>query len=64
METFYCVTTSFDNRGRVTAGITDSIQAERQPTNTSKETRAKDIYNDWFPSLKAAQDFVKEAKTA
>lgn len=64
MKTFYCVTSSYDDKGRVNAAITAAIEADTQPENTSKETGTKDIYNDWFPSKKEAQEFVKEAKKA
>lgn len=64
MKTYYCVTSAFDDRGRVTANITNTIQAEVQPENTFKETSRKDIYNDWFGSAETARDFVAQAKEA
>lgn len=64
MKTWYCVTTSFDDAGRVTAGITATQQATEKPESTFTSTRRKDIYCDWFDSLRKAQAFVAEAKLA
>jgi hypothetical protein len=64
MKTWYCVTSSFDDRGRVTAGITDSIEAEEKPESGFTSTKRKDIYTDWFGSLHEAREFVEEAKLA
>lgn len=64
MKTWYCVTSSFDDRGRVTAGITATRQAEDKPESSCTETRRKDIYNDWFGSEAEAKKFVEEAKLA
>ncbi len=64
MKTWYCVTSSFDDRGRVTAGITATTQADEKPENTSTSTRRKDIYNDWFGTEAEARQFVEEAKLA
>ena len=55
MKTWYCVTSSFDNRGRVTANITATKEAETCPESTYTSTSRKDIYNDWFESLDEAQ---------
>ena len=63
MKTYYCVTTSFDNRGRVTASITNNIKAESKPENTCTCIRRKDIYNDYFESIEEAKKFVEEVKT-
>ena len=64
MKTFYCVTSTFDDRGRATAGITAMVQADRKPESTFTSTSRKDIYNDWFANLTEAQQFVNEAKEA
>lgn len=64
MKTYYCVTTSFDDKGKVTAGITNQIEAEEKPESTFRETRRKDIYNDWFESMEDAQTFIEESKRA
>lgn len=64
MNTWYCVTTSFDDRGRVTAGITNVIQAAEKPESSCTSTRHKDIYNDWFGSEAEARKYVEEVKRA
>lgn len=64
MKTWYCVTSSFDDKGRVTAAITATREAEEKPESSYTSTARKDIYNDWFESIDEAQDYVKEAKQA
>lgn len=64
MKTWYCVTSSFDDRGRVTAGITASAQAEEKPESSFTSTKRKDIYNDWFGTEAEARKFVEEARLA
>ena len=64
MKTWYCVTSSFDDKGRVTAAITATREAEEKPESTFTSTARKDIYCDWFGSQKEAQNYVKEAKQA
>ena len=64
LKTYWCVTTSVDDRGRVVAAITDTFEAVSKPENTSTSTQRKDIYNDWFESPEEAQAFVDEAKRA
>lgn len=64
MKTWYCVTSSFDDKGRVTAGVTATREAEEQPESSYTSTARKDIYKDWFESLEEAQKYVKEAKQA
>lgn len=64
MKTWYCVTSSFDDRGRVTAGITATIQAAEKPESGFTSTKRKDIYTDWFGTEAEARKFVKEARLA
>lgn len=64
MQTWYCVTTAFDDHGRVTAGITNIRDAEEKPESSFTETRRKDIYNDWYASEEEARSAVEEAKRA
>lgn len=64
MKTYYCVTSSFDDRGRATANITDMIKAEEKPESTYTSARRKDIYNDWFESEKEAQEYVEQTRIA
>lgn len=64
MKTFYCVTYSFDDKGRVTANITATKEAEACPESTYTSTRKKDIYNDWFENENEAQAFVIQSRCA
>ena len=64
MKTYYCVTSTFDDRGRVTANITNQIEAEQMPESSYTSTSRKDIYNDWFESEQDAREFVEQAKNA
>lgn len=64
MKTYYCVTSSFDDRGRATANITDTIKAEEKPESAYTSAGGKDIYNDWFESKKEAQEYVKQTRIA
>ena len=64
MKTYWCVTTSVDNRGRVVANITNTVEAVCKPENSSTSTSRRDIYNDWFESEEEAQAFVNQAKRA
>ena len=64
MKTWYCVTSTFDDKGRITANITSTCESETKPDSTFSSTSRKDIYNDWFGSRKEAMIFVESSKTA
>lgn len=64
MKTYYCVTTSVNDKGKVLAAITDVIEAACKPKNSSQSLKRKDIYRDWFEDPEEAKKFVEEAKTA
>ena len=64
MRTWYCVTSSFDDRGHVTAGIVVTRRADKKPDDTFHSTARKDIYNTWCGNLREAQAYVKEALQA
>ena len=64
MKTFYCVTSTFDNKGDGWAGITDKREAETAPESTFKSTRRNDIYTDWFESYEEAERFVRDRARA
>ena len=64
MKTYWCVTTSVYDDGRVIAAITNSIRAVKAPKNESKSLRRKDVYHDWFDSKEEADQFVEDAKNA
>ena len=64
MKTYYCVTSSVDDRGRMTAAVTESVKAQECLKSSCTSTRRKDIYKDWFGSRKEAEEFVDEARSA
>lgn len=64
MKTFYCVTTTVNDKGGITAHITSTVHAEKIPENTFTSTSRRDIYNDWFDDLEDARQFVQDAKIA
>lgn len=64
MKTYYCVRTTFDDRGRVTAAIVDILEADSKPESSKEETPAVDIYLDWFDTQEDAEAFLEEAKEA
>lgn len=63
-KTWYCVTSTFDDKGRVTAAITSTCEAEVQPEGGFTSTKHKDIYHDWYESKEEADRAVEEAKEA
>lgn len=64
MKTNWCVTTSFDDKGRVVSATTSTVETVCKPENTAESTKSKDIYNDWFDSQEEAKEWVEEAKQA
>jgi hypothetical protein len=60
METFYCVISSYDDRGRVTMAM-QQVQAEKCPEDTCISTARKDIYKDFFRDRKEAEEFMNQA---
>lgn len=64
VKTYWGVTTSFNDRGRVISNITSTVKAAVKPENTYKSTSREDIYIDWFESREEAQEYVEEAKRA
>ena len=65
MKTWYCVTSSFDDRGRAIAAITATKEAEECPEGTyTSTTSRKDIYNDWFGSEEEAKKWVEQTRYA
>ena len=64
MKTYYSVASSCDDKGRVNAAVTSSVEADKCPESTFRAASRKDIYIDWFDSLEAAREFAAEAKNA
>ena len=61
---WWCVTTTVDYCGNVTASITDRIEAVDRPKNTYTADKRNDYYDEWFENLEDAQSYVKEVATA
>lgn len=59
MKPYWCVTTTYRDSGSVSAAITIMIRAMEKPENQFLSLRDRDIYNDWFDSLKEAEMFVE-----
>lgn len=57
---FYEVTSKFFNSGRVTARLTDTVEALTRPTDLHTETPGFDIYVDYFDTRDEAVEFIKE----
>lgn len=64
MAKWYCVTSTFDDRGRVTACITDVKEQDQRPVDIFKSTSRKDIYINWYGSKAEADEMVEAAKKA
>lgn len=62
MKIYYCVTSSYDDRGRVTAAVTSTRIADKKPKNEYHSIRNKDIYIDWFDSMNEAQKYADECR--
>lgn len=63
-KTYYCVVTTINNNGRISANIVDKKQAEEQPKGTYKSTKAADIYIDWYDTETAAKKAVNDTQKA
>ena len=60
MKTYYCVMTSFDDKGHTMARITSTKETDEMPESSFKSTRNKDIYTDWFEDYEEAVQFVED----
>lgn len=64
MKKYYAVCNSYYDNGKVIAHLVDTVEAEKRPEDTYKETRRYDIYVNWFESYDEAMEFIKECKRA
>lgn len=64
MKTWYCVVTSYDDRGHVTSAIVTSCESETEPESSYESTARKDIYTDWFDDIREAKKYVRDALAA
>lgn len=53
MKTWYCVTSSYDDRGKTTAAITATMEAEEKPDSSFRSTSWKDISHDLVLDIQA-----------
>ena len=60
MKTYYCVMTSFDDKGHTMSHITSTKETDEMPENSFKSTRNRDIYTDWFDDYEEAVRFVED----
>lgn len=68
MKTFYCVeTVIYDGRPRVftfhkteTSICIYEVDADTKPENTFESLETRDIYKNYFETLKEAQDYINE----
>lgn len=63
MKTWYCVTSTFDDRGGTTAAVTAVAEAEEKPDNSYRSTSRRDIYTDWFDSYEEAHQFAEDTRS-
>lgn len=59
MKTYYCVTTTIHDDGRVSVIHSRAQQAEVRPTNKCTSTGHTDYYIDWFDSAEEASEYVR-----
>lgn len=64
MKTYYCVTTTVYDDGKIIAAITSVVEAACKPENSSNSLKRRDVYNDWFDNPEEAKEWIKEAKEA
>lgn len=64
MKTWYCVTSSFYNNGKVTSRITDTKESVDKPESNYKELKRCDVYTDWYATKEEADAAVQEALKA
>lgn len=64
MNTYYCVTSSFYDSGRVTAAITSMRQSDSKPDSEYHSTSRADVYIDWYESRQEAEQAIIDARNA
>lgn len=64
LTTWYAVTSSFYDNGKVKAAITDTVRAAQKPESGYKELKRCDVYVDYYPTKEEADKAVEEALKA
>ena len=60
VKPWYCVTSSFDDRGITRAAIVKHVEAKKKPSPEFKQLSTRDVYSDWFGTFEAASQFVEQ----
>ena len=60
VQTYYCVMSTFDDRGVSKGWLVEHREAESRPAGSMKETKHKDIYTDWFDSEEEAMKYLAD----
>ena len=64
LTTWYAVTSSFYDNGKVKAAITDTVRTAQKPESGYKELKRCDVYVDYYPTKEEADKAVEEALKA
>ena len=59
MHTYYCVMSTFDDRGVCKGWLSGTAECETRPESEVKETRTKDIWTDWFDTREEALEYIR-----
>lgn len=57
---YWCVTTVYDNYGRITAKVIKAVEAFSKPLNMSKRIKEKKICREWFESQEEAEGLSQQ----
>lgn len=60
---WWCVTTTFNDKGEIRSAITETREAAKKPDNWSNIIKNLDIYKEWFGSREEAEVCIKEAQS-
>lgn len=63
-KTWYMVTSSYHDDGKVVANITGTVEAAEKPKSSSTSAHNRDIYVDYFATKREADKFVEDSKKA
>lgn len=64
LTTWYAVTSSFYDNGKVRAAITDTVRAAQKPESGYKELKRRSVHVDYYSTKKEADKAVEEALKA
>lgn len=58
---YYCVVSSYDDKGKSISAVSDVIYTNHKPENSFKSLKHSDVYTDWFDNKEEAIRFVEES---